>query len=385
MLEAGETSDLIGEVQSQLRLRFTDLGVPQPWATDEGLFQSLSVFSSHLAEQLRKNESAAGAAFSRAQVVLNDLHSEIRTVLESPEVVRLLTKPESGDRKTSVSGKERPVDILVITAMCSPELSELLKVIEKQTIIQPFRNSNHAACYQGTLAGTNATVVAATQDDMGMANAAVLTTKLIIHFRPRFVVMTGIAAGINPKKQQVGDILVTTHTYDLALGKLEREADFAVFRPKMHQKDARDHFRYHNGILAAENDTELKETIQALLDASYAAAYKLIVRKPMSIHHGPFGSGGTVIADPEEAGTYKTLNADLIGFDMEAHAVVTAAAECGLDDRPQVLIAKAICDFAGSDKGKNKEEKQLLAARASAEFFRLFFAKYVLDSATPRS
>lgn len=388
-LSSGDrTSALIGEVHSQLRLRFTDLGVPQPWATNEELFQSVSVFEAYLRLELQKTIGSRPETLPLdVRTVLEKLQKELLEILQSEKVEQLFSAQAFNRNEPTEDAARQRIDILVIVAMQDPELNELLKVIDAPKHIKPFSNSSHAVCWQGTLSGSNATVVAATQNDMGMANAAVLTTKLIIHLRPKYVVMTGIAAGMNEKTQQVGDVLVATHTYDLALGKREREEDFAVFKPKMYQKDVRDHFQHHGEVLASTRDSDFKnaieETAKAVIDTRVC---KRIIRKPFSVHPGPFGSGGTVIADQKEVETYKNGNAALIGFDMEAHAVATAVAECGLDERPQVLIAKAICDFAGGDKSKDKDAKQRLAARASAEYFRLFFLNYVFgidEAATP--
>ena len=46
--------------------------------------------------------------------------------------------------------------------------------------------------------GNRCEIVYARQEEMGMTVAVTLTMKLIEHFRPRFVIMVGIAAGIAP-------------------------------------------------------------------------------------------------------------------------------------------------------------------------------------------
>ena len=76
---------------------------------------------------------------------------------------------------------------------------------------------------------------------------------------------------------------------------------------------------------------------------------------------------------------YKSTNTAIIGFDMEAHAVVVGAVESGVSERVQVLVAKSICDFAGKDKKVKKDVKQRLAAYTSAQFFRSFYLKYISE------
>lgn len=376
-------SSFVSEVRSQLDLRFTDIGVPHPWRTDEELFLSVTIFEDFLQNELRKRSTAKISLHPRESVnAIESLQKSLHAIVSLESVNRLPSILEYKANGLSVGNAKSPIDILVVVAMDDPELDEVLNVIDFPEHVTSFSKANHAVCWLGTLAGGNATVLAATQNDMGMTNAAVLATKLILHYRPTYVVMTGIAAGMDAKSQQVGDILVPTHTNDLGLGKLEREADFAIFKPKMYQKDVRDHFDRHADVRAATRTPSFMSAIDESLKTAYPKEYKKIIKRPVKIFTGPFGSGGTVVADPQEVGVFKSVNGALIGFDMEAHAIVTAAAECGLQTTPQVMVAKAICDFAGEDKGKDKDAKQRLAARASAQFFRLFFLSYVYGSAS---
>ena len=52
-------------------------------------------------------------------------------------------------------------------------------------------------------------LVTAQQDVMGMTSSALLCAKIIAQFRPRYLIMCGIAAGIGREAEQIyGDILV---------------------------------------------------------------------------------------------------------------------------------------------------------------------------------
>jgi nucleoside phosphorylase len=212
---------------------------------------------------------------------------------------------------------------------------------------------------------------------MGLTNAAVLATKLITHFKPKYIAMVGIAAGIDAKTQKVGDILYASHTYDLAMGKLEGKGLLSNFKPKIYQVSAKDNFDHFPSLLAAIQEKDLLNEVKTLWN-NKSVSYPL--EQAPQLHIGPFGSVGTVIADPKEVNIFKKVNNALIGFDMEAHAIVTASVECGLAEKPQVVIFKSICDFAGKDKTKMKDFKQNLAAFTSAQFLRLFFLKYVFPS-----
>ena len=70
--------------------------------------------------------------------------------------------------------------------------------------------------------GKTLKVVTARQREMGMTAAGVLTMKLISLFRPKYVIMVGIAAGVAKQKieeQIYGDVIVPDVVWDYASGK----------------------------------------------------------------------------------------------------------------------------------------------------------------------
>ena len=68
--------------------------------------------------------------------------------------------------------------------------------------------------------GSSHKIVYARQSEMGMTVAVTLTMKLIEHFRPQFMIMVGIAAGIarsNMAEQIYGDVVVADGNRTIAL------------------------------------------------------------------------------------------------------------------------------------------------------------------------
>lgn len=53
---------------------------------------------------------------------------------------------------------------------------------------------------------------------MGMAAAATLSTKMIEHFKPKYIIMVGIAAGIGNDKN-LGDIIIPSEVWNYSSGK----------------------------------------------------------------------------------------------------------------------------------------------------------------------
>ena len=56
---------------------------------------------------------------------------------------------------------------------------------------------------------------------MGLTAAAIATSHLILQFRPRLVVMVGIAAGTRSGNKQYGDVLVADPSVDYNSGVAE--------------------------------------------------------------------------------------------------------------------------------------------------------------------
>lgn len=383
--EGDAVYSVMGEIESQLNLRFSNLRVPAPWRTYDQLFQSVAMFGTHLValkNSLINDADGGSEGFINVGEVIDQLINNIRSVLKSPNISKFPAvdrwlKNKTGSLESTARSRKK-VDLLIITAMDVPEYEEVLGILDCPTIAIPFKNANSAICHEGRLIGDDngSNIVCATQNDMGLTNTAVLATKLITYYRPRFIAMVGIAAGIDPKGQKVGDILCASHTYDIALGKLERDGVWEVFKPKIYQNSVKQIFKHFAQLEAEKISKNIVGDVRDLWNKNNPG--NQLTEGP-DIHIGPLGSGGTVIADPEEVARYKKTNNALIGFEMEAHAIATAAVECGLSESPQVAIFKSVCDFAGKDKKVKKDIKQRLAAFTSAQFLRLFFLRYVLS------
>ena len=69
--------------------------------------------------------------------------------------------------------------------------------------------------------GKSYKVVTAQQNEMGMTAGAVLSMKLIEHFRPRYLIMPGIAAGValeHVEEQIYGDVVAADVIWNYSAG-----------------------------------------------------------------------------------------------------------------------------------------------------------------------
>ena len=110
-------------------------------------------------------------------------------------------------------------DVAVVTALQTPELEQVLNLDGNWS---ETRLENDATLYNVGVfqkGEKRIRVVAASAPQMGMVAASSLCMKLISHFRPKYLIMTGIAAGVKGECE-FGDILVADQTYDGTSGKI---------------------------------------------------------------------------------------------------------------------------------------------------------------------
>lgn len=193
-------------------------------------------------------------------------------------------------------------------------------------------------------------VIAAKQNEMGMTAATALSMKLIYSFRPKYIIMPGIAAGTEEEvsdQQMYGDVVLASCVWNYSNGKYvsptEAEIVFGEvgFIPRPSFIDMDDHLIEMFRQIADSNETECH------------------------LHIGPLASGSTVVAnknflDKQIKKSYHHTKA----LEMEAYGVAYAAKYVS-EPRPMSIIAKSVCDFADERKD---DKYQKFAAFTSCEF-----------------
>lgn len=247
-------------------------------------------------------------------------------------------------------------DLAIVTALWKPELNAV-----KQLPIEWERRviANDATEYiVGTAnrSGRRLNVVAASCSQMGIAPATVLTMKMIGHFRPRYLAICGIAAGVKESGLNLGDIVVAEQSWDYESGKRRIDEDGQpMLLPDPHHipisADLRDWFANCIG-----QDKYVRE-IQESWAGSKAAS---ILQAAM----GPVGSGAAVIEDKNVVADVKGHARKLLAIEMETYGVFFAAQNC-CKPRPAALAIKSIVDFADDNKNDSAQE---YAAFTSAQY-----------------
>ena len=208
--------------------------------------------------------------------------------------------------------------------------------------------------------GKTYTLVHAKTNEMGMTAAAATAMKLFFLFRPRYLIMVGIAAGVVKEEledQRYGDVVLPNVIWNYSAGKF--------VSPELAD------IRYGNmGFLPRSTSESIPDEIMPYLRKAADSD-----ENPCHVYIGPMACGSTVVANREllEKQIYSQYQ-HTAGLDMESYAVVYAANHAN-DPRPAPIIIKSVCDFADSQKS---DDYQRFAAYSSCEFAKFLYEKSCL-------
>ena len=201
-------------------------------------------------------------------------------------------------------------------------------------------------------------VITCQQKVMGMTAATMLAAKATAAFHPRYLIMSGIAAGIEGDAAQLyGDVIVPDMIWDYTTGKYvgsdESEIRFGDIgflpRPVMIHVD--DEVMDVVRKTKEDPENEFHVTIGPMACGSYVVANSKVVDK-----------------------TIKSLFPHTMGLDMESYSILFAA-ENAKEPKPKALVVKSICDYADSSKS---DQYQRFAAYTSSGY-----VKYLLEKCLP--
>ena len=254
-------------------------------------------------------------------------------------------------------------DLCVITALAVPELNAVLRLPWSwhEFSVPNDGISYHRGSYLAD--GIERSVIAATAPRMGMAAAAVLATKMIETFRPQFLAMVGIAAGIRGRCN-LGDLVVADPSWDWGSGKHSRNGPTPDFLPAPHQVALHSMIRGRFAAFARD---------QAAFDAIRREWLGVGPDTVLRLHIGPMASGAAVLADRGWVDAIIEQHRKLLAIEMETYGLLTAASESSLP-QPLAFSVKAICDFADEEK---TDAFQDYAAFVSASALRRFAESYL--------
>lgn len=245
----------------------------------------------------------------------------------------------------------KSVDVLIITAL--PEEFEALRLVfalDQKIQSETCQLTYHIGPLQTEKEGVFYFCAATCLHDMGNTGSGVGATCAIQDLSPSYVIMFGLAAGIE-SEVKLGDVIVPTHISYYELAKLKPE-DVEV-RPSSYQSD--------------------------LLLRSRLADFASSYRGTHKVKFGPFAAGEKVVADTKAVEKLKQADPKLLGIEMESYGVARAAA--GRLYRPRFIAIRGVSDYADENKSDNSRE---LALANAGNFFVSFLKTGALPKDKPK-
>lgn len=260
-------------------------------------------------------------------------------------------------------GTSYEIDLAIITALDRVELESIKRLPANWQDLRIPNDPTFYAIGEFNSQKKKISVVTAAAPRMGMPASACLSMKLIHNFRPRYLCMSGIAAGIRGRTR-LGDILVADPSYDWGSGKFEVRNGIPSFSAAQYQCRVNPTLRENLKRLAA--DTAFLNTIRTNWPAGANT-------HPLEAHVEAVASGASVLSDEAATEEIKRQHGKLYGIEMEIYGVFTAAESCA-EPRPSAFAIKSVCDFGDQQKA---DGMQAFAAYTSSQFLYEFAIRYL--------
>lgn len=249
-------------------------------------------------------------------------------------------------------------DYAIITALKTPELDAFLELCEDVKSIEV--KGDPTFYYEAIFGGKK--IILATDDTMGMVASTHLSEKVIQTFRPKVILMGGIAAGIE-NRANFGDILVATTSWNYDSGKHISTELGSEFLPDFQQISIDVNMLRSLKMDISEELFKIKRKIKTAN-----------VLTDLAVVLGPVASGSAVISDSDLTERVRSTSRKLIGLEMEIYGMYYAASRTS-EPRPKFLAAKSVCDFADS---KKSDDYQSYASKTSASYIEYLVRKNML-------
>lgn len=243
----------------------------------------------------------------------------------------------------SLQKKCEQIDYAIITTV--PVETEAVRALAnewRRTVFENDPNSYYVTEFEKD--GLKKKVVNVQSSDMGMVAASISTMNLNYHFKPKYIFITGIAAGIG--NHSYGDIIVPSEVWNYSSGKyVDKEGELSFLpEPKVIPLDVK------IADLVKQDYTNVLKKIHGEWPINNEVDLR-IKNTELSIYSSPLASGTAVVANFQ-------IVKDMIlshsrkteGIDMEAYGVF-AAARSLCDNKPIAICVKSISDFADKAKG----------------------------------
>jgi len=265
-----------------------------------------------------------------------ELQSELSTLsanaIDAP-LVNVASNPQTN------MNEQTDILLVTVTKIETQAVLQMAEELVKKKSSKHFRN-NLTFYELGLIGGARTWLVRSEMGAGGPGGAIITINDAIEQLKPKAVVMVGIAFGIEPDTQPIGQILVSRQILDYELQKIGSTKDGkAKLIPRGDRPQASPRLlnRFRDGDLDWDGT---------------------------KVDFGLLLSGSKLIDNIDYRDQLRELEPEAVGGEMEGSGLYAAAAAKKVD----WILVKAICDYADGHKREGKQEKQKNAAKNAADF-----------------
>lgn len=223
--------------------------------------------------------------------------------------------------------------------------------------------------------GEDIDIILVQQKQMGMVEAAMLTSKVINYFEPKCIIMLGICAG-RKEEVKLGDMIFATSAWEYGSGSVEKaESENSLkFAPAPNyiqiNEDLKNIFTKYKARRKLLSD--LKQNVTKIASETKDTKLIKLISKQNNetnkIHLGAMATGTAVVKNEKYAQMFvKEQNKKYIGLDMETYGVYYAAQNSSF--KPDFFCVKCVSDFADEHKGDTFQKYCSLLASEMVKYY----------------
>ncbi|QXP53065.1 hypothetical protein [Cellulophaga sp. HaHa_2_1] len=340
----GKTDNLQGIV------KFKNSGILEEYPNINYMFISEGNKQDDIQKLMIDNQIEIQKVFKYHQV-LTELRDNKFKIFSKQELLDYKKSEIAEYQDSNNNGQNYPqCDYAIITALEEDEMEKLLPFIEKEGVI---KNDKHLIEY-GYFKGKKTKKIAyASQLSTGMIDASILATELIIRFKPKYLIMSGVLGG-KPEDSNIGDVVVANKVFTIDKGKISKLG----FKHEIEGSNT-----------DGSNITKFKREKQKIID--FIRDEDTIYKRNVNIHFGSIACVRQVI-DVEGYFDNKIsiIDRKAIALEMESYGIARAC-ELINDGKTIPLIIKSVMD--------NTQDKTD-GAKTYAAWSSAMFVKYILEN-----
>lgn len=265
---------------------------------------------------------------------------------------------KNGD-KVVVPSVAPSIDAVVLFALKKPEREMFIKACGLSPI-DDIRNNVVFQIVNIDTHGVPVRLALATQEEMGLVSASILSTISLMTYHPKLLVMSGVCAGVEGQAS-IGDLIVADPVFNYEAGKRTPEGFEANYTQRHLTRKCRE---------IAEKLKNNRTFLRSIKDS-----WDIDTGKPhteIDVHIAPMGSGSSVVTEPKVLEDVSHHQRKITGIDMESFAIGQSAYEVLREETPWIVV-KGVQDYANEKKNDKSRE---YAAYVSAKFVIEFLCKY---------